>query len=186
MIVKPKSPYSTFTTNNSRRIFRKEKGNSSKALANPLSDISVIYGVLKLIRRNREINFKQNKTIFSLIDRALSITMETMKEWKGMLSERACARIVERSLKFQKTHCVDTLPYFVQTSFCLAILDDRMQRKHPRKSDQYLHKEKQREALKRCISAVKQIHNYFDRKLNKPIGYYNKAVVFADAWRILE
>lgn len=162
------------------------KGSNSKALINPLSDISVVYGVVKLIRQNRKEQCTRNKTVFALIDRILSTTMETMHLWKGMLSAKACQRISDRSIEFQKIHHVSDMPPYVQTSFCLAILDARLYRKHPSKVGRFMHAAVQRRALRTCIVTVQSLHNYFDRNGNKPIGYYNKAVIAAEAWGVSE
>jgi len=165
-----------------RRVHHREQGNSSKSLANPLSDVSLVYGVAAMIRRDREKNCKRNKTVFTLIDRILAATMKTMHLWKGTLSTKACEKIAERGLEFQRVHFVNDCPPYVYTSFCLEVLENRMNRKYPGKKGRYLHSTEQREALKKCIVVVNRLHRYFDRSLDKPIGWYAKADIAAEAW----
>jgi hypothetical protein len=62
----------------------------------------------------------------------------------------------------------------------LALLEDRLDMQ--KKDGDWLHNNEQRKALKKCVNAIRALHNHFDHG-DVPIAYYNQAAFAAEGWR---
>jgi beta-glucosidase/6-phospho-beta-glucosidase/beta-galactosidase len=118
---------------------------------------------------------RRNKYMLALAAKARTAAMAALKAWPGQIDPKGLKKIAVRIGQFEKIYG-NTPEFSFFSSTALGILED---------ISHHINDHRRMDVLDTMISAINQIHRYFDRNLDKTT-VYQRAAVAVNAWHGLE
>jgi hypothetical protein len=155
------------------------KGTSAKSIIEPTADLALCQGIAEMLLNS--LPKHRTKTVRAKMQRVYDVCGDAMQIWfsENRINQAAVRKVKQRCDNFKRIYFSETYDH-VYTSFMLALLEDRLDMQ--KKDGDWLHNNEQRKALKKCVNAIRALHNHFDHG-DVPIAYYNQAAFAAEGWR---